>query len=58
MRLLAMILLLVVSGCASTHEGVDVGPYAGADTSGIPLCSKVTISQRPGRQHWPECRVR
>ena len=58
MRLLAMLLLLVATGCATTHEGIDVGPYAGADTSGVPLCSKVTVSCYSGPNRWIECRVR
>ena len=53
----AVFILLLLSGCATT-QGVDVGPYAGADTSGVPLCSKVTVSSYSGAQRWIECRVR
>ena len=54
-KLLFFVLLL--SGCA-TGPGIDVGPYAGADTSGVPLCSKVTVSSYSGAHRWIECRVR
>lgn len=57
MRLLAIAVCFILSACG-TVSPYDVGPYAAAEQSDIPLCSKVTISERPGAAHWTECRVR
>ena len=58
MRLLALLFIATLAGCASTHEGMEAGPYVASAESAIPLCSKVTVSNLSGSHRWPECRVR
>jgi len=55
MRLLAIAILL--SGCASTQPGENVGPYTMTEYT-VPACSQVTVSPHPGKAHWVECQVR
>lgn len=56
MRPLAIVFLLIMSGCAPIPP-VEVGPYL-ASKNDVPACSQITVSKRSGAYHWPECQVR